>query len=199
MTEQPHDIVSDDSESLILVDRDDNELGTLSKARCHDGEGVLHRAFSLFVFDTAGRLLLQRRAGDKRLWPGYWSNSCCSHPRVGEAMEEAVHRRLAQELGIAAELDFVYKFVYQARYGDAGSEHELCWVYAGVTAQPVRANETEVAEWRFVEPDVLTADLARHPERYTPWFRMEWERLTGEHADTLAQILERLGAAAQPT
>jgi len=199
MTEQAHNVVSDDSESLILVDRDDNELGTLSKARCHDGEGVLHRAFSLFVFDPAGRLLLQRRAGDKRLWPGYWSNSCCSHPRAGEAMDEAVHRRLDQELGIAAELDFVYKFVYQARYGDAGSEHELCWVYAGVTAEPVRANETEVAEWRFVEADTLTAELSRHPDRYTPWFRMEWERLTGEHAGTLARILERLGAAAQPT
>jgi len=199
MTEQAHDIVSDDSESLILVDRDDNELGTLSKARCHDGDGVLHRAFSLFVFDTTGRLLLQRRAGDKRLWPGYWSNSCCSHPRAGEAMEEAVHRRLAQELGIASELEFVYKFAYQARYGEAGSENELCWVYAGITTEPVQANETEVAEWRFVEPDALAAELAAHPERYTPWFRMEWERLTGEYADTLAQILARLGEGAQPT
>ena len=198
MTEQVHGIVSDESESLILVDRDDNELGTLSKARCHDGEGVLHRAFSLFVFDPDGRLLLQRRAHDKRLWPGYWSNSCCSHPRAGERMEEAVHRRLLQELGIVAELDFVYKFVYQARYGAAGSEHELCWVYAGVTAEPVQANETEVAEWRFVDPEGLAAELDAHPERYTPWFRMEWERLTGEHAGTLERILEGLGDA-QPT
>lgn len=198
MSDQAHGIVSDDSESLILVDRDDNELGTLSKARCHDGDGVLHRAFSLFVFDPDGRLLLQRRAHDKRLWPGYWSNSCCSHPRAGERMEEAVHRRLAQELGIVAELDFVYKFVYQARYGAAGSEHELCWVYAGVTTAPVRANETEVAEWRFVDPEGLAAELDAQPERYTPWFRMEWERLTGEHAGTLERILARLGDA-QPT
>ncbi len=198
MTDQAHGIVSDDSESLILVDRDDNELGTLSKARCHDGEGVLHRAFSLFVFDTAGRLLLQRRAHDKRLWPGYWSNSCCSHPRAGESMDEAVHRRLVQELGIAATLEFVYKFAYQARYGAAGSEHELCWVYAGVTTEPVQPNETEVAEWRFVDPEGLAAELDAHPERYTPWFRMEWERLTGEHAGTLERILARL-ADAQPT
>jgi isopentenyl-diphosphate delta-isomerase len=198
MTEQVHGIVSDESESLILVDRDDNELGTLSKARCHDGEGVLHRAFSLFVFDPDGRLLLQRRAHDKRLWPGYWSNSCCSHPRAGERMEGAVHRRLLQELGIVAELDFVYKFVYQARYGAAGSEHELCWVYAGVTTVPVQANETEVAEWRFVDPEGRAAELDAHPERYTPWFRMEWERLTGEHAGTLERILKGLGDA-QPT
>lgn len=189
MTEQANPVVSDESESLILVDRDDNELGTLSKARCHDGDGVLHRAFSLFVFDTGGRLLLQRRARDKRLWPGYWSNSCCSHPRAGEAMEEAVHRRLAQELGISAELAFVYKFVYQARYGEAGSEHELCWVYAGVTDDTVQANETEVAEWCFVEPDMLSGELRAHPERYTPWCRMEWERLAGEYAGRLREIL----------
>ncbi|MEJ2602107.1 MAG: isopentenyl-diphosphate Delta-isomerase [Gammaproteobacteria bacterium] len=196
MSGQAHEIVSDESESLILVDRDDNELGTLSKARCHDGDGVLHRAFSLFIFDRAGRLLLQRRARDKRLWPGYWSNSCCSHPRAGEEMEEAVQRRLAQELGISAALDFVYKFTYQASYGDAGSEHELCWVYAGVTGQAVQANDTEVAEWRYVDPASLSRRLRQRPDEYTPWFRMEWARLTGEYAGRLAAILD---GTVQPT
>ena len=196
MSGRAHEIVSDESESLILVDRDDNELGTLSKARCHDGDGVLHRAFSVFVFDRSGRLLLQRRAGDKRLWPGYWSNSCCSHPRAGEEMNEAVQRRLAQELGISAELRYVYKFIYQANYGQAGSEHELCWVYAGVTGQPVEANDTEVAEWRYVEPARLERELRLRPDEYTPWFRMEWARLTGEYADRLAAILNEV---AQPT
>lgn len=191
-----HEIVSDESEDLILVDRDDNEVGTLSKGRCHDGDGILHRAFSAFVFDTGGRLLLQRRAPDKRLWPGYWSNSCCSHPRAGEIMDEAVHRRLAQELGIAADLRFVYKFRYQARYEDAGSEHELCWVYAGVTGEAVRANETEVAEWRYVDPAELSRELRANPDEYTPWFRMEWERLTGRYAGLVQQILGELG---QPT
>ncbi len=196
MSGRAHEIVSDESESLILVDRDDNELGTLSKARCHDGDGILHRAFSVFVFDRDGRLLLQRRAGDKRLWPGYWSNSCCSHPRAGEEMDEAVQRRLAQELGISAELRYVYKFIYQASYGQAGSEHELCWVYAGVTGEPVEANDTEVAEWRYVEPARLERELRLRPDEYTPWFRMEWARLTGEYADRLAAILDEV---AQPT
>ena len=198
MTERAHEVVSDDGESLILVDESDREIGTLSKARCHDGDGVLHRAFSAFVFDPEGRLLLQRRAADKRLWPGYWSNSCCSHPRAGEDMDEAVHRRLRQELGIDASLRFIYKFVYQATYGEAGSEHELCWVYAGVSGDPVRANRTEVADWAWVSPGELDAALAREPGRYTPWFRMEWEQLTGEHADGLRSVLDELGAG-QPT
>lgn len=198
MSDKAHEVVSDEAESLILVDRDDNAIGTLSKARCHDGEGVLHRAFSAFVFDGAGRLLLQRRAQDKRLWPGFWSNSCCSHPRAGEDMETAVHRRLQQELGIRAGLSFVYKFVYQARYGSEGSEHELCWVYAGVSQDPVRANETEVADWRFVEPAALSEDLHREPERYTPWFRMEWDRLTNDYAEQLKSTLEGFSRP-QPT
>lgn len=198
MSERAHEVVSDESESLILVDRDDREIGTLSKARCHDGEGVLHRAFSAFVFDPEGRLLLQQRAGDKRLWPGFWSNSCCSHPRAGEDMEEAVHRRLRQELGIDASLSFIYKFVYQAGFGELGSEHELCWVYAGVTADRVRANRTEVADWDWVAPAELAAALARYPERYTPWFHMEWERLNGDHAGELRSILDGFGVS-QPT
>ena len=87
MAERAHKVVSSESEELILVDADDNPLGTLSKAACHDGDGVLHRAFSLFVFNEAGELLLQRRSAEKRLWPMYWSNSCCSHPRAGETYE----------------------------------------------------------------------------------------------------------------
>ena len=95
--ESAHRIVSSEAEELILVDGEDNETGYLSKAACHDGDGVLHRAFSLFLFDSAGRLLLQQRAATKRLWPGFWSNSCCSHPRRGESMEVATSRRLRDE------------------------------------------------------------------------------------------------------
>src|SRR5690625_5968564 len=95
----------------------------MSKADCHDGDGVLHRAFSVFLFDADGRLLIQQRVAEKRLWPLYWANSCCSHPRAGEETEEAVPRRLDEELGVSADVEYVYKFQYQARFGPRSEEH----------------------------------------------------------------------------
>src|SRR5215469_8949077 len=109
-----------EAESLILVDEADREVGYMSKARCHDGRGVLHRAFSLLIFNDSGELLLQRRSAAKRLWPSYWSNSCCSHPRRTEAMEAAIHRRLYEELGLACPLHFLFKFQYQAQFDSVG-------------------------------------------------------------------------------
>src|ERR1700691_5698746 len=99
-----------DSELLILVDAADREVGYLGKSACHDGPGVLHRAFSLLIFNQAGELLLQQRAAAKRLWPHYWSNSVCSHPRRSEGLMTAIHRRLDEELGISCPLQFLFKF-----------------------------------------------------------------------------------------
>jgi isopentenyl-diphosphate delta-isomerase len=186
--DKAHRVVSSDTEQLILVDIDDNETGYLSKASCHDGEGVLHRAFSLFLFDQAGRLLLQRRASTKRLWPGYWSNSCCSHPRRGESMRVATGRRLRDELNVESELEFVYKFRYQADFDLAGAEHELCHVYLGRISDKVRANEHEIAALRFVSAVELRREFEKQPELFTPWFKMEWQTLISEHADQLAQF-----------
>lgn len=185
-----HRIVSSESEELILVDEDDNEIGYASKARVHDGGGVLHRAFSLFLFNAAGELLLQQRAPSKRLWGGYWSNSCCSHPRKGEDMPSATARRLEQELGVGAALEFVYKFTYRARYGDLGAEHELCWVYLGRSDGEPRPNDTEIAALRFVSADELDAELADPGSRFTPWFRMEWRRLRDDFGARLARYIE---------
>ena len=189
-----HRIVSSDNEELILVDSDDRETGYLSKGSCHDGDGVLHRAFSVFLFDERGELLLQQRAPTKRLWPLYWSNSCCSHPRRGEDMQEATGRRLEQELGTTADLEFAYKFAYQARFGDAGAEHELCWVYLGRAHRRPVPNATEIAALRWVSAGQLDRELAAHGERYTPWFKLEWERLRTEFAERLAAY-----TAPQPT
>jgi isopentenyl-diphosphate delta-isomerase len=179
------EIVSSDDELLVLVDPADREIGTLDKSACHDGAGVLHRAFSLFVFNPAGELLIQQRQADKRLWPSYWSNSCCSHPRAGEVIADAVGRRLAEELGVNADLTFLYKFEYTARFGDVGTEHELCWVYVGRSDQDPVVNTAEVLAWRWISRDLLTEELNSNPDSFTPWFTMEWQRLTNEFASQL--------------
>jgi isopentenyl-diphosphate delta-isomerase len=178
-------VVSFDDEALILVDEDDNEVGKLSKAECHVGDGVLHRAFSLFIFDRDGRLLLQQRSAEKLLWPMYWSNSCCSHPRHGETMDEAVHRRLDQELRMTSELHYLYKFQYQARFRDLGSEHELCWVYVGISEDAARPNPHEVAAHRWVTPEELDHEMTTRAETLTPWFQMEWREVRGLYRATL--------------
>jgi isopentenyl-diphosphate delta-isomerase len=180
-------IVSSEDDTLILVDADDAEIGSLSKAECHDGEGILHRAFSVFLFDKEGRLLLQQRAAGKRLWPLYWSNTCCSHPRRGERIEEAAGRRLHDELHTRASLEFVYKFVYQANFGELGSEHELCHVFLGRVEESPFANDTEIAELKFLSPAELKREFDANGEAYTPWFKMEWLRLEDEFASTLSK------------
>ena len=178
-------IVSDEAESLILVDSDDNVLGHLPKSACHDGDGVLHRAFSLFIFNPAGELLLQQRAPQKRLWPEFWSNSCCSHPRQGETLELAVQRRCEEELGFRTPLKFVYKFEYSARFGDLGSEHELCSVFVGSYEGDPVVNTTEVQAIRWMSAAEIDAALQNERERFTPWFKLEWQRLRSEFPDTL--------------
>ncbi len=183
-------VVSSEAEQLVLVDTDDRGTGFLSKAECHDGAGLLHRAFSVFLFNTDGELLLQQRSASKRLWPGFWSNSCCSHPRRGESMPLATRRRLKDELNIEAELEFVYKFSYRAEFGDLGSEHELCHVFLGKLDTPVTANELEIAALRYLSADALTKELRQAPQRYTPWLQMEWRKLCSEHRDVLSRYTE---------
>ncbi|HEY6515604.1 MAG TPA: isopentenyl-diphosphate Delta-isomerase [Steroidobacteraceae bacterium] len=171
-----------EAESLILVDEADREVGYLSKARCHEGRGVLHRAFSLLIFNDRGDLLLQRRAAAKRLWPHYWSNSCCSHPRRTESMETAIHRRLREELGLTCSLRFLFKFQYQAQFDNIGAEHELCSVFIGRSTGCVLADRHEISDWRWVSPEELMAEMqGAGAERFTPWFIMEWERIWRYH------------------
>jgi isopentenyl-diphosphate Delta-isomerase len=170
-----------DSEALILVDEADREVGYLSKVKCHDGQGVLHRAFSLLIFNDEGELLLQQRAPSKRLWPRYWSNSCCSHPRRAESMETAIHRRLYEELGLRCPLQFLFKFQYQAQFEAAGSEQELCSVFIGRSGDPVRTDPREIMAWRWILPEALQAELAAEADKFTPWFKMEWARVWRDH------------------
>jgi len=178
--------VSSPTESLILVDADDREIGFRSKVACHAGDGLLHRAFSVFLFNRNGQVLLQQRSAQKPLWPLYWSNSCCSHPRQSETIEDAGRRRIREELHLDCDVWFLYKFRYQAAYGDVGSEHELCHVFAGIADGKVSAHPDEIVDWRYVDPDTLTREIAADGDRFTPWLKMEWERI---RADFLVDIL----------
>ena len=179
--------VSFDDEALILVDEDNNVVGHGSKADVHAGRGLLHRAFSVFLFDDEGHVLLQQRSAGKPLWPLWWSNSCCSHPRRGETEAEAAQRRVHEELGLDADLEYVYSFTYHASYEDKGSEHETCSVFLGRASGQVVTNENEIAAVRWVSAAELDQSLDSAPGSLTPWLEMEWARLRSEFAETLAR------------
>ena len=183
------DIVSDQDELLILVDSEDNELGFSSKAECHSGTGLLHRAFSVFIFNSSGQVLLQQRSQQKKLWNLYWSNSCCSHPRKGEQIENAAHRRMAEELSIDCELHYLYKFFYQESFGGKGSEHELCSVFVGRFDGEISININEIADWKFIDTEELSRSIDQHPEKYTPWLQSEWLELKKNYLDLINQAL----------
>ena len=183
-TESP-DTVSFDDDKLILVDREDREVGSETKLSCHHSAGIRHRAFSVFIFDDDNRLLLQKRSSQKLLWPSFWTNSCCSHPRRGETTESAATRRVAEELGMYSEFRYVYKFEYQASFEDVGSEFEVCSVFVGRCSDDVRVNENEIADWRYITPEALTDEIASTPDRFTPWFQMEWATLNSDHPEAI--------------
>jgi isopentenyl-diphosphate delta-isomerase len=182
--------VSFDDELLILVDGADNVMGYVNKANAHRGSGLLHRAFSIFLFNPQGQVLLHKRSQDKPLWPGFWTNSCCSHPRKGESYEEAAQRRLDDELGVSAKLQYLYRFQYTAEFLQKGSENELCAVYAGLLEDEgsLAVNPSEIEAIRWVGCEELDRWISQQPECFTPWFKLEWRRLRSEHRDELENI-----------
>ena len=159
-------------EHVILVDKDDNEIGTMEKIEAHKNGGKLHRAFSIFIFNSEGKMLLQKRALSKYHFGGLWSNTCCSHPRKGETTEEAAHRRLVEECGFDAYLREVTSFVYQADSGGELSEHELDHVFVGRYDGEVRPNPEEIAEVKWMTIEELREDVKNNPQNYTPWFKI---------------------------
>jgi len=160
------------SEHVVLVDESDQPQGTAEKLQAHR-EGWLHRAFSVFVFDANDRLLLQQRAPGKYHCGALWSNTCCSHPRPGESPAEAADRRLREEMGFSCPLTPVFSLHYREPVGDGLVEHEYDHVFVGrVDTVRVDPNPEEVSDWTWIAPSVLRADVAEHPDRYTPWFRL---------------------------
>ncbi|MBC7931800.1 MAG: isopentenyl-diphosphate Delta-isomerase [Rubrivivax sp.] len=169
------------SEQVILVDEQDRELGASEKLRAH-AEGVLHRAFSVFVFDRAGRLLLQRRASAKYHSGGLWSNTCCGHPRPGEETAAAAHRRLREEMNFDCELRAAFGFVYRAELDNDLVEHEYDHVFVGEFEGSPAPDPSEVEEWKWVSMDDLRRGLRDEPSQYSYWLRTvveggEWRRL----------------------
>ena len=124
-------VTENDMEKLILVDEYDQEIGSELKEDCHLGDGILHRAFSVFIFNEKKEVLIQQRSKEKMLWGQFWSNACCSHPHLGESVEDAAHRRTKEELSLETKLNFLFKFQYQEKFRNIGSENELCHVFIG--------------------------------------------------------------------
>lgn len=163
---------------VVLVDEHDNEIGTMAKHAAHENGGTLHRAFSVFLFDRDGRVLLQKRAVSKYHFGGLWTNACCSHPRVGETPADAARRRLVEEMGIEAEVRPATSFLYRAHDEETGlTEHEFDHVLTGVFGGTPDPNPDEVAGWRWATPGEIDAELAEAGEGYTPWFPIAWRAL----------------------
>jgi isopentenyl-diphosphate delta-isomerase len=159
------------STDVVLVNEADAPLGTAEKLRAHT-EGWLHRALSVFVFDSEGRLLLQRRTPGKYHSGGLWSNTCCSHPYPNESPLAAARRRLQEEMGFSCALTPAFHFTYRASVGPTLIEHEYDHVFVGVVdAVDVHPNPDEVSDWAWMSASAIREDVTASPSRYTVWFR----------------------------
>lgn len=158
-------------EKLVVVSRQDQILGSKEKDACHFLKGLLHRGFSVFVFNKKGEVLLQKRSKSKKLWPGFWSNTCCSHPQPGETYIQAGERRLKEELGFTCKLKNLGKFYYRAVYKNVGSENEICAVLVGKHKGRVRPDPQEVTDFRWIQFEQLKQEIKEKPEIFTPWLK----------------------------
>lgn len=163
-------------EFVVLVDENDRQVGIMEKMAAHIVPR-LHRAFSVFIFNSKGELLLQQRALSKYHSPGLWTNTCCSHPRNGESDQQAAERRLMEEMGLQCEMHEVFTFIYKAPVGLGLTEHEFDHVFFGKSDDAPLINPDEVAAWKYMSPNDITADMELHPEQYTEWFKISFEEV----------------------
>jgi isopentenyl-diphosphate delta-isomerase len=157
-------------ELLILVDEHDNRLGAMEKLPVHE-QGLLHRAFSVFIFNSAGYLLLQQRSAVKYHSALLWSNTCCSHPRDGEQIMHAATRRLKEEMNLECDLEFRFSFIYKTLFENGLTENELDHVFFGFSDQLPMPPEDEVHDWKYISMDELETDVVRNPHRYSYWLK----------------------------
>lgn len=158
-------------EKVILVNEKDDQLGLMGKMEAHQ-KAVLHRAFSVFVFNQKGELLLQQRAHDKYHSPGLWTNTCCSHQRDGESNLVAGKRRLEEEMGFSCDLEELFWFVYKASFDNGLTEHELDHVMIGYFDEDPKINKDEAASFKWMLLEDVKSDIEMHPELYTEWFKI---------------------------
>ena len=163
-------------ERVVLVNENDQDIGQMEKMEAHE-RGVLHRAFSIFLFNSKKELLLQQRAKSKYHSGGLWTNTCCSHPRPGESLEIATNRRLQEELGMSCDMSHLLSFVYKAKLDHGLIEHELDHVFIGHTDIKPTINRDEVEDWKYVTLSDLERDIEHHPSQYTEWFKIIFSKV----------------------
>ncbi|WP_411031590.1 isopentenyl-diphosphate Delta-isomerase [Spongiimicrobium sp. 3-5] len=162
-------------ENVILVNQFDEQIGTMPKMEAHE-KAVLHRAFSVFIMNEKGETMLQQRAAHKYHSPLLWTNTCCSHQRVGETNITAGKRRLKEEMGFETELKELFSFIYKAPFDNGLTEHELDHVMLGYYNQEPTINREEVMDWKWMKPMDIKRDITKNPDRYTAWFKIIFDK-----------------------
>jgi len=163
-------------EQVILVNEQDEVLGVMEKMEAHE-KALLHRAFSVFVFNEKGELLLQKRAITKYHSGGLWTNTCCSHPRPGESIEEAALRRLNEEMGFVTDLSKAFSFIYNASFSNGLTEHEFDHVFTGIYSGAIHINREEVETYVFRSLQEIASLLEQEPESFTAWFHIAFPKV----------------------
>jgi isopentenyl-diphosphate delta-isomerase len=163
-------------QEVILVNGQDEQTGVMEKMEAHQ-KGLLHRAFSIFIFNSRGEMLLQQRASSKYHSPDLWTNACCSHPQPGESTEQAATRRLREELGFETKLSGIFSFTYRAVFENGLTEHEFDHVLIGTYNGLVFPNADEVKDYCFMKPEKIRESLSSHPHKYTEWFKIAFPKL----------------------
>jgi isopentenyl-diphosphate delta-isomerase len=176
-----------DKDFLILVDNNDMAWGKLEKDLVHE-KGLLHRAFSVFIFNSNGEMLLQQRADNKYHSGGLWTNACCSHPRFGEELNDAVARRLQEEMGLTCATDFAFSFIYKAGFANGLTEHEYDHVYTGTSDQVPTPDASEIKDWKYENIDTIEKYLETNPDQFTVWFRLCFQKVV-HHIHTNEKLL----------
>ncbi len=169
------------SEYLILVDENDIECGKMEKHLVHL-LGYLHRAFSVFIFNNKGELLLQQRADEKYHSGGLWTNTCCSHPQFGETLQYAVSRRLKEEMGLSCDASFAFSFMYKSNFVNGLVENEFDHVFIGTSDSVPEPNKSEVKSWKYMNVDKLALDIQQNPNVYTVWFKICFTKVLEQYS-----------------
>ncbi len=171
--------------NVILVDKNDNKIGVCGKIKAHE-EGLLHRAFSVFTFNSKNELLLQRRVKEKYHSGGLWTNTVCSHPQKGENLEEGIKRRMVEEMGFSTDVKEIFSFVYKSEYENGMTEYEYDHVFISFYDNTPKPNQDEVMDYEWMTVEKIKKDIKKNPDKYTTWFK-----IILENEEFLEKIRER--------